>query len=68
MDKQFYEKGGTAKKTHIFLVFAISQPIQHQNFKNLIPTSHNTLVWGRDKDFQVLMLYELRNCEEEKNM
>ena len=31
----------------------------------VVPTPHNTLVimWGRDKNFQVLMMYELLNRE-----
>ena len=30
-----------------------------------VPSPHNTLVimWGRDKNFQVSMIFELRNCE-----
>ena len=53
----------------IFFVFAISQLLQPQNLKILVPTPHTTLVimWGRDKNFQVLMLYELRNNKNKKH-
>ena len=48
--------------SHCF-VFTFSQLIQHRKLKILVPSTHNTLVimWGREKKFQVLMLYELRN-------
>ena len=62
-------KGGTAKTSlAYFLFFTISQLIQHQNLNICVPTPHNTLVimWGRDKNFKVLMLYELRNRERKK--
>ena len=43
-------------------VFAISQLKNHRNLKILVPTPHNTLVimWGRDKNFQVLMIFQLK--------
>ena len=52
---------------HIF-VSTISQLIKHRNLKILGPTPHNTqgIMLGRDKNFQVLMLYELRNRENKK--
>ena len=59
-------KGWVQKKlTNWNFVSAISQLIQHWNITILVPTFHNTLVimWGRDKNFQVLVLYEQRNCE-----
>ena len=41
------------------------QLIHHRNLKMLVHTPHNTLVimLGRDKNFQVLMMYELQNRE-----
>ena len=46
-------------------VIAILQLIHHQNLKILVPTPYNTIVimWGKDKNFQVFMMYELRNCK-----
>ena len=43
--------------------FAISQLKNHRNLEILVPTPHKTLVimWGRDKNFQVLMIFELLN-------
>ena len=61
-----YSKGWVKKNlTKWNFVFAISQLIHHQNLKNLVPTLHNTIViiWGRDKNFRVSMMYELRNRE-----
>ena len=63
---KLWNKGWVKKKlTKGNFVFAISQLINHQNLKILIPTPHNTLVimWCRDKNFQVSMLFELRNCD-----
>jgi hypothetical protein len=50
-------------------VFVISQLIQHQNLKILVPTLHNTqvIICVRDKNFQVSMLYEMRNCKNKKD-
>jgi hypothetical protein len=33
--------------------------------KFVVPTPHNTLLimWGRDKNFQVSSIYEMRNCK-----
>ena len=47
--------------------FLISQLENHHNLKNLVPTPHNTLVimWDRDKNFQVLMIFELLNREKQ---
>jgi hypothetical protein len=38
------------------------------SLKMLVSTPHNTLVimWGKDKNFQVLMLYERTNWEKKK--
>ena len=58
--------GGKAQTSlEYFLFFAISQ---HQNFNILVFTPHNYQgdMWGRDKNFQVLMLYAQRNHENKK--
>ena len=53
----------------ICFVFTISQHIQNQNLKILVSTPHNHqgIMWCRDKNFKVSLLYELRKCED-KNM
>jgi hypothetical protein len=45
------------------IIFAISLLIQRRNLKILVSTPDNALVimWDRDKNIQLLMLYELRN-------
>ena len=55
--------------SRIFFVFVFFQLLQHRNLKILIPAPYNTLVimWVRDKNFQVSLPYELRNCDN-KNM
>ena len=43
--------------------FFICQLIYHQNLKIIVPTPYNTLVilWGRDKNFQSSIKYDLIN-------
>ena len=58
-------KGEQKTLSKLNFVLAIWQLIRHWNLKILVPAPHNTLVimWGRDKNVQVLMLYKLTNCE-----
>ena len=59
-------KGWKAKSiSHIFCFCDFSS---HTASKILVSTPHNYqgIMWGRDKNFLVLMLYELRNCKNKK--
>ena len=49
----------------IGLCFAIFALKKHRNMNILVSTPHNTLVimWGRNKNCQVSMIYECRNCK-----
>ena len=42
--------------SRIFLVFVISQLIQHQNLKILVTTTNNYqgIIWGRDNNFHAV--------------
>ena len=53
------------KLTKWNFVSMISQLKNYLNSKILVPTPHNTLVimWGRDKNFSVSMIFQLRNLE-----
>ena len=65
--KKVKSKAGNPVASNIFQYIKgvpgeIPQLMHHRNLKIIVPTTHNTLVimWGRDKNFQVSIMYKLR--------